>query len=202
MHDLRKANRELLCWCAQTGSSIRNTLFAVYMRHYCFCCSFPRGFISLAAPRCRSAALVFCEHCLQQIRRFFQGAGCTALLVAVVSRKLELTRAEKHVHNFMMDTQLTKRVGLIFFREVRAAETYMLNLFLFQLKNAAANVLRETWLIYKHTRLVKRVHAGRVRTHQRKFLLAIYAWVSFSSSCFLLLLHHASSAPLLQPAES
>jgi potassium intermediate/small conductance calcium-activated channel subfamily N protein 3 len=83
---------------------------------------------------------------------FFQGAGCTALLVAVVSRKLELTRAEKHVHNFMMDTQLTKR-----------------------LKNAAANVLRETWLIYKHTRLVKRVNPGRVRTHQRKFLLAIYA---------------------------
>ncbi|XP_043285244.1 small conductance calcium-activated potassium channel protein isoform X2 [Venturia canescens] len=80
------------------------------------------------------------------------GAGCTALLVAVVSRKLELTRAEKHVHNFMMDTQLTKR-----------------------LKNAAANVLRETWLIYKHTRLVKRVNSGRVRTHQRKFLLAIYA---------------------------
>lgn len=39
-----------------------------------------------------------------------QGAGCTALLVAVVSRKLELSRAEKHVHNFMMDTQLTKRV--------------------------------------------------------------------------------------------
>ncbi|XP_065335950.1 small conductance calcium-activated potassium channel protein 2 isoform X3 [Cloeon dipterum] len=80
------------------------------------------------------------------------GAGCTALLVAVVSRKLELTRAEKHVHNFMMDTQLTKR-----------------------LKNAAANVLRETWLIYKHTKLVKRVNPGRVRTHQRKFLLAIYA---------------------------
>lgn len=46
---------------------------------------------------------------------------------------------------------------------------------LFQLKNAAANVLRETWLIYKHTRLVKRVNPGRVRTHQRKFLLAIYA---------------------------
>ena len=44
-----------------------------------------------------------------------------------------------------------------------------------QLKNAAANVLRETWLIYKHTRLTKRVNAGRVRTHQRKFLLAIYA---------------------------
>ena len=40
-----------------------------------------------------------------------QGASCTALLVAVVSRKLELSRAEKHVHNFMMDTQLTKRVS-------------------------------------------------------------------------------------------
>lgn len=80
------------------------------------------------------------------------GAGCTALLVAVVSRKMELTRAEKHVHNFMMDTQLTKR-----------------------LKNSAANVLRETWLIYKHTKLVKKVNHGRVRTHQRKFLLAIYA---------------------------
>ncbi|KAF8795818.1 Small conductance calcium-activated potassium like protein [Argiope bruennichi] len=37
------------------------------------------------------------------------GAGCTALVVAVIARKLELTRAEKHVHNFMMDTQLTKR---------------------------------------------------------------------------------------------
>lgn len=40
-----------------------------------------------------------------------QGAGCTALVVAVVARKLELTKAEKHVHNFMMDTQLTKRVS-------------------------------------------------------------------------------------------
>lgn len=41
-----------------------------------------------------------------------QGAGCTALVVAVVAKKLELTKAEKHVHNFMMDTQLTKRVSL------------------------------------------------------------------------------------------
>ena len=42
-----------------------------------------------------------------------QGAACTALVVAVVARKLELTKAEKHVHNFMMDTQLTKRVKII-----------------------------------------------------------------------------------------
>ena len=39
-----------------------------------------------------------------------QGAGCTALVVAVVARKSELTRAEKHVHNFMMDTQIYKKV--------------------------------------------------------------------------------------------
>nr|XP_020636574.1 small conductance calcium-activated potassium channel protein 1 isoform X1 [Pogona vitticeps] len=79
------------------------------------------------------------------------GAGCTALVVAVVARKLELTKAEKHVHNFMMDTQLTKRV-----------------------KNSAANVLRETWLIYKHTKLVKKVDYAKVRKHQRKFLQAIH----------------------------
>lgn len=29
----------------------------------------------------------------------------------MVARKLELTKAEKHVHNFMMDTQLTARVS-------------------------------------------------------------------------------------------
>uniref|UniRef100_A0A8I3PM63 Potassium calcium-activated channel subfamily N member 1 n=3 Tax=Canis lupus familiaris TaxID=9615 RepID=A0A8I3PM63_CANLF len=89
------------------------------------------------------------------------GAGCTALVVAVVARKLELTKAEKHVHNFMMDTQLTKRV-----------------------KNAAANVLRETWLIYKHTRLVKKPDHARVRKHQRKFLQAIHQpRMSCTTSC-------------------
>ncbi|XP_013389399.1 small conductance calcium-activated potassium channel protein 2 isoform X2 [Lingula anatina] len=80
------------------------------------------------------------------------GSGCTALVVAVIARKLELTRAEKHVHNFMMDSQLTKRM-----------------------KNSAANVLRETWLIYKYTKLVKRVNTSKVRTHQRKFLQAIHS---------------------------
>uniref|UniRef100_A0A3Q2DKB1 Potassium calcium-activated channel subfamily N member 1 n=1 Tax=Cyprinodon variegatus TaxID=28743 RepID=A0A3Q2DKB1_CYPVA len=79
------------------------------------------------------------------------GAGCTALVVAVVARKSELTRAEKHVHNFMMDTQLYKKI-----------------------KNIAANVLRETWLIYKNTKLVKKIDHARVRHHQRKFLQAIH----------------------------
>ncbi|NXK56910.1 KCNN2 protein, partial [Chauna torquata] len=96
-----------------------------------------------------------CEHrlcrCPHPCAACPQGAGCTALVVAVVARKLELTKAEKHVHNFMMDTQLTKRV-----------------------KNAAANVLRETWLIYKHTKLVKKIDHARVRKHQRKFLQAIH----------------------------
>uniref|UniRef100_A0A8C5DF99 Calmodulin-binding domain-containing protein n=1 Tax=Gouania willdenowi TaxID=441366 RepID=A0A8C5DF99_GOUWI len=78
------------------------------------------------------------------------GAGCTVLVVAVVARKLELTRAEKHVHNFMMDSHISKRI-----------------------KIAAANVLRETWLIYKHTKLSRERDRGRVRMHQRKLLLAI-----------------------------
>uniref|UniRef100_A0A8C5IQ42 Calmodulin-binding domain-containing protein n=1 Tax=Junco hyemalis TaxID=40217 RepID=A0A8C5IQ42_JUNHY len=98
------------------------------------------------------------------------GAGCTALVVAVVARKLELTKAEKHVHNFMMDTQLTKRV-----------------------KNAAANVLRETWLIYKHTKLVKKIDHAKVRTHQRKFLQAIHhigvAWVCHPGGCLCWVRH-------------
>ncbi|XP_077404347.1 small conductance calcium-activated potassium channel protein 3-like isoform X2 [Vanacampus margaritifer] len=38
------------------------------------------------------------------------GAGCTVLVVAVVAKKLELTRAEKHVHNFMIDSHISKRV--------------------------------------------------------------------------------------------
>ena len=37
-------------------------------------------------------------------------------MVAVLARKLELSRAEKHVHNFMMDTQLTKRVNNLKFK--------------------------------------------------------------------------------------
>lgn len=43
-----------------------------------------------------------------------------------------------------------------------------------QIKNTAANVLRETWLIYKNTKLVKKVDHARVRHHQRKFLQAIH----------------------------
>ncbi|MFH4977713.1 hypothetical protein AB6A40_004422 [Gnathostoma spinigerum] len=80
------------------------------------------------------------------------GTCTSSMVVAVIARKLELSRAEKHVHNFMMDTQLTK-----------------------QLKHSAANVLRETWLIYKYRRLVDKIDPSKIRLHQRKFLVAIYA---------------------------
>lgn len=46
--------------------------------------------------------------------------------------------------------------------------------FVQQVKNTAANVLRETWLIYKHTKLVKKIDHAKVRKHQRKFLQAIH----------------------------
>ncbi|XP_075995598.1 small conductance calcium-activated potassium channel protein 2-like [Genypterus blacodes] len=78
------------------------------------------------------------------------GAGCTVLVVAVVARKLELSRAEKHVHNFMMDSHISQRT-----------------------KIAAANVMRESWLIYKHTKLSRERDHTRVRMHQRKLQLAI-----------------------------
>jgi len=48
-----------------------------------------------------------------------------------------------------------------------------------KVKNAAANVLRETWLIYKNTKLSDRVDTTRVRKHQRKFLQAIYQYVVY-----------------------
>jgi len=47
-----------------------------------------------------------------------------------------------------------------------------------QLKNSAANVLRETWLIYKYTKLVKKVNSAKLRVHQRKFLQAIHRSVT------------------------
>ncbi|XP_005258940.1 intermediate conductance calcium-activated potassium channel protein 4 isoform X2 [Homo sapiens] len=78
------------------------------------------------------------------------GVCCTALLVAVVARKLEFNKAEKHVHNFMMDIQYTK-----------------------EMKESAARVLQEAWMFYKHTRR-KESHAAR--RHQRKLLAAINAF--------------------------
>ncbi|CAH1800185.1 unnamed protein product [Owenia fusiformis] len=77
------------------------------------------------------------------------GAGCTALIVAILSRKLELSRAEKYVHNFVIDVELDKRH-----------------------KHAAANILKEGWFVYKNRK--KGTAEGTIRTHQRKLLKAIY----------------------------
>ncbi|XP_006871418.1 PREDICTED: intermediate conductance calcium-activated potassium channel protein 4 [Chrysochloris asiatica] len=75
------------------------------------------------------------------------GVCCTALLVAVVARKLEFNKAEKHVHNFMLDIQYSK-----------------------EMKESAARVLQEAWMFRKHTR---RKDSGAARRHQRRLLAAI-----------------------------
>ena len=76
------------------------------------------------------------------------GAGCTALVVAVLARKLELSRAEKYVHNFVMDVELDK-----------------------QYKIAAANIVKSGWFIYKNNKQGK---MSTVRYYQRKLLKAIH----------------------------
>ncbi|XP_065430833.1 intermediate conductance calcium-activated potassium channel protein 4 isoform X2 [Chrysemys picta bellii] len=78
------------------------------------------------------------------------GVGCTALLVAVAADKLEFNRAEKHVHNFMMDIQCTK-----------------------EMRNSAANVLQTAWLFHRHSKAKARA-GRRVRTHHRRLLAAIH----------------------------
>jgi len=47
------------------------------------------------------------------------------------------------------------------------------------MKNSAANVVRETWLIYKNTVLVKKANANAVRSMQRKLLQNIHVCVIF-----------------------
>uniref|UniRef100_A0A1I7ZS15 CaMBD domain-containing protein n=1 Tax=Steinernema glaseri TaxID=37863 RepID=A0A1I7ZS15_9BILA len=78
------------------------------------------------------------------------GAGVSSALIAVISRKLELSRAEKHVNNFMADSKLTN-----------------------QRKNAAASVLQQTWFIHKYQRPNSKGDDLRLRHHQRKFLSSI-----------------------------
>ncbi|WKY08785.1 hypothetical protein Q1695_001736 [Nippostrongylus brasiliensis] len=78
------------------------------------------------------------------------GAGVSSALIAVISRKLELSRAEKHVNNFMADSKLTN-----------------------QRKNAAASVLQETWFIHKYKKALHKGDELRLRHHQRRFLHSI-----------------------------
>ncbi|KAI4876980.1 hypothetical protein NFI96_022657 [Prochilodus magdalenae] len=76
------------------------------------------------------------------------GVACTAMLVAVVTKKLALNKGEKHVHFFMMDIQISKEI-----------------------RNAAANVLRECWLLHRTTQAKN--NNGEHRHHQRCLLEAI-----------------------------
>ncbi|KAL0985017.1 hypothetical protein UPYG_G00151870 [Umbra pygmaea] len=76
------------------------------------------------------------------------GVACTAMLVAVMTKKLALNKGEKHVHFFMMDIQISKRI-----------------------RHAAANVLRECWLL--HCANMVMGHSGDKRRHQRGLLEAI-----------------------------
>eukprot|EP00066_Takifugu_rubripes_P003509 XP_003966122.2 PREDICTED: intermediate conductance calcium-activated potassium channel protein 4-like isoform X2 [Takifugu rubripes] len=76
------------------------------------------------------------------------GVACTAMLVAVVTKTLELNKGEKHVHLFMLDIQISKRI-----------------------RHAAANVLRECWLLHRTN--LKRGNRGEHRRHQRCLLEAI-----------------------------
>ncbi|TSL82482.1 Small conductance calcium-activated potassium channel protein 2 [Bagarius yarrelli] len=76
------------------------------------------------------------------------GVACTAMLVAVVTKKLALNKGEKHVHFFMMDIQISKEI-----------------------RNAAANVLRECWLL--HRTIQSRDNHSEHRRHQRCLLEAI-----------------------------
>ncbi|XP_063293255.1 intermediate conductance calcium-activated potassium channel protein 4 isoform X1 [Pelobates fuscus] len=78
------------------------------------------------------------------------GVGCTALIVAVAAQKLEFTKAEKHVHNFMLDIHYMKKI-----------------------KYAAANVLGEAWLLHRHT---KRGDRTKTRHHQRRLFSAIHVF--------------------------
>jgi len=46
------------------------------------------------------------------------------------------------------------------------------------MKSSAANIIRDTWLIYKNTVLVKTANANAVRFLQRKLLQNIHTYVS------------------------
>ncbi|CAJ1061616.1 intermediate conductance calcium-activated potassium channel protein 4 [Xyrichtys novacula] len=76
------------------------------------------------------------------------GVACTAMLVAVVNKTLALNKGEKHVHFFMLDIQISKRI-----------------------RHAAANVLRECWLLHRTN--ITKGNRGEHRRHQRGLLEAI-----------------------------
>ncbi|XP_067651637.1 small conductance calcium-activated potassium channel protein 2-like isoform X1 [Haliotis asinina] len=90
------------------------------------------------------------------------GVGTTALLVAVLAQKLEQTRAEKYVHNFVTRIQLDKR------RKNAAADVIKNLLMLWRLKRKG-NVTD-----YQHRRaygkLLKAIHSMRNAKNERSMV--------------------------------
>lgn len=86
------------------------------------------------------------------------GAGCTALVVAVLARKLELSSAEKYVHDFVLEIDMGKR-----------------------LKNQAANVVKHGWRLYKLNKIsskgevLTKAEARQLLKQQSHLLRAIYS---------------------------
>ncbi|KAK3571701.1 hypothetical protein QTP86_016155 [Hemibagrus guttatus] len=144
------------------------------------------------------------------------GVACTAMLVAVVTKKLALNKGEKHVHFFMMDIQISKEVSihaLPIVTSCHGVHPYACNCYVYvlwtlavivivihpdrfegrhldaliisnttpqqnqgsvmleQIRNAAANVLRECWLL--HRTIQARDKHSEHRRHQRCLLEAI-----------------------------
>uniref|UniRef100_A0A915HNI5 Calmodulin-binding domain-containing protein n=1 Tax=Romanomermis culicivorax TaxID=13658 RepID=A0A915HNI5_ROMCU len=79
------------------------------------------------------------------------GAAVSSALIAVIGMKLELSKAEKHVNNFMTDSKLSR---------LR--------------KETAAKVLQNTWFIHKYRDCQTRKDEMKLRLFQRKFLASIY----------------------------
>ncbi len=78
------------------------------------------------------------------------GVFSTALLVAVISQKLELTRSEKYVHNFVANIQFSKAY-----------------------KNQAANIVKYGWKIWFLRRKGKHMMIDYIQA-QRKLLTSIH----------------------------
>lgn len=119
--------------------------------------------------------LTYCSLCFSPL--YSQGAGCTALVVAVVARKLELTKAEKHVHNFMMDTQLTKRVCRLVWCE-----------WLSITQNVKSPSVQLSVLLFPQSTLRLR-KLSKIQYYNTIFRMVIIWWVetchSFSSAAYL-----------------
>ncbi|XP_005090058.2 small conductance calcium-activated potassium channel protein-like [Aplysia californica] len=81
------------------------------------------------------------------------GTGCTALIVAVLARKLELSQAEKYVHDFVLEIEIGNK-----------------------LKIEAANIVKNGWKLYKIHKLSNKTSEDErvVLRLQTKLLHAIY----------------------------